>query len=40
MSLPSASIGPRLENPATTGVGVSIPVMFSPCSVAVASGVP
>ena len=39
-SLPSASIGPRLENPATCGVGVSTPVTFSPISVAVASAVP
>ncbi len=32
-SLPSASIGPRLEKPATWGTGVSVPVTFSPIRV-------
>src|SRR6478735_4565133 len=35
-SRPSARIGPRLENPAICGVGVTLPVTLSPTSVAVA----
>src|SRR6478752_6126003 len=38
-SLPSARIGPRLENPAICGVGVSTPVTFAPTSVTVAPAV-